>query len=730
MTSRTKKKIVKVLVGVVIALVCVGATFSLFHTSVMDKLFGSNIFLTLDRKAYDTYLNVRGIRKHTDNLVVVVIDEATLNELLYPIPRDKFGALFAIMQSYGARVIGVDYFFPRVRSNEASDYEQKQFLRFSNMASDVIHAIGPFIPSDDTELDSTEIIWEAYPFLHPHGIPKGDNFHYFPQSSFVDERPFDSLARLSAGVAHVAMVPDSIDGITRKVPFFIEYGGDYYPSLGAATALYSLNVDIKKLTVEETDNGLSVKGIGIEIPLDKFGMLSIDYVGETKFFKEISMYDVLDAFARGDTTTLSIFQNASVIVGPTARSIGDLGPTPISEKSPNCYIHANVYDQIVTKHFITFPKLQSELWLTLNLALSIGVLSLLVSLRWSSLYFVLLITSYFFGVNEIFQSTGLIISFPQAIISFFLTYATAVGYISITEGKQKSEIKNMFTKYVDASVVEKLIDNPEMLKLGGEEKEVTVLFSDIEGSTTIAEKLGPQNTVTLINEYLTDMTNIILEKGGTLDKYIGDAIMAFWGAPLNDPDHAYHACETTLLMQRKLKTLHPYWTEKGWPLILQRVGLNTGKVIVGNVGSTNKFNYTVMGDAINLGSRVEGVNKEYGTYICITEFTHARVAERVITRELDLVVVVGKTEPVRIYELMALTSDPTDDKIMKFREVYSNALAQYKKREWKSAISIWEDALQLREDEKTSKMYIKRAKDYIENPPGDDWRGVYISTKK
>lgn len=730
MTARTRKKLKKVFVGVCITLVSVGVIFSLFHTRLMDSVFGSNILLTLDRKAYDTYINVRGVRDHTSDLVVVKIDEATLNDLLYPIPRDKFGALFAIMQSYGAKVIGVDYFFPRVRSNESTDNEQADFLKFSNISHDVIHAIGPFIPTDDLNLDSTEILWDAYEYLHPHSIPKNDSFKYFPQSSFVDERPFDSLAKLSAGVGHVAMSPDTIDGITRKVPFFIEYAGDYYPSLGAAVAMYAQNVDVKNLIVEKNSNGLLVKGIGIEIPLDEHGMLSIDYVGETKFFKEISMYDVMDAYTREDTVMLSIFNNASVIVGPTARSIGDLGPTPISEKSPNVYVHANVYDQIMMKKYITFPSLTFELILTLILALVIGIITMLTSLRISVTAFAIIIMAYLFSVAEIFITTGFVISFPQTVISLFLTFASCVGYISVTEGKQKSEIKNMFTKYVDASVVEKLIDNPEMLKLGGVEKEITVLFSDIKGSTTIAEFLGPEKTVSVINEYLTDMTNIILENRGTLDKYIGDAIMAFWGAPLEDADHAYHACETTLYMQRKLKTLHPNWKANNIPLIFQRVGLNTGKAIVGNVGSANKFNYTVMGDTINLGSRVEGINKDYGTYICITEFTLAKVENRVVTRELDNVVVVGKTKPVKIYELMALNTDKIDDGLMKLRDKYSEALALYKNRNWNQAISTWEDALKINPEDPVSELYIKRSKYNLENPPPDDWDGVYRATHK
>jgi adenylate cyclase len=288
----------------------------------------------------------------------------------------------------------------------------------------------------------------------------------------------------------------------------------------------------------------------------------------------------------------------------------------------------------------------------------------------------------------------------------------------------------MFQKYIDASVVERLIENPSLLKLGGEEREITMLFADIEGFTRMAELLGPQNTVGLLNTYLSEMTNIIIEEGGTLDKYIGDAIMAFWGAPLDDPQHPVHACAAALRMQKRLEGLHAKWIRFGKPVVNQRIGVNSGKAVVGNMGAEAKFNYTAVGDAVNLASRLEGVNKEYGTRLLMSEFTYRRVSDAVLSREMDLVIVVGKTEPVRIYELIAMADEVQNDATKKFLDYYHAGLEAYKKRAWKSAVEQFQQGLLIRRDDIVSNIYIQRSMMFIDSPPPENWNGVFVMTKK
>jgi len=725
------KQLMKILVGVLIAAGSVAFSLLLFRTNWVENVLGSNFFPALERKSYDALIRARGERPHTSNVVIVKIDENTLKELDYPVPRDKFGSLLYIISASVAKAIGVDYTFPTMKQDSASQFQNALFLRFAGLSKNVFHAVGPFVPSEDIgELKPEDVDQEAYAALHPFAVPERGVRLAFPRATYIDEKPFDSLASLASGVGHILLSPDSVDGIIRKMPFFVDYAGDYYAAFGAALAFHALNINLDSITVTLTDEGMVVHAGVREIPLTSRGEIEIDYAGKNNIYKDISFYDVLDAFTRGDTQTLSIFKDAVVIIGPTARSIADIGATPVSEKSPNCYAHANVYDQIVSGQYISRPSVATQLVLLILVTLAVTMASMLLRLRWSFPVAAVLLVLYLMFAYAAFANTGTMYSLTEPIFAIFFSYAGAMSYISATEGKQKAIIKGMFQKYIDASVVERLIENPSLLKLGGEEREITTLFADIEGFTRMAESLGPQNTVGLLNTYLTEMTNIIIEEGGTLDKYIGDAIMAFWGAPLDDSQHPVHACAAALRMQKRLEGLHAKWIRFGKPVVNQRIGINSGKAVVGNMGAEAKFNYTAVGDAVNLASRLEGVNKEYGTRLLMSEFTYRRVSDAVLSREMDLVVVVGKTEPVRIYELIAMADEVQNDATKKFLDYYHAGLEAYKKRAWKSAVEQFQQGLLIRRDDIVSNIYIQRSMMFIDSPPPENWNGVFVMTKK
>ncbi|MFA6542765.1 MAG: adenylate/guanylate cyclase domain-containing protein, partial [Bacteroidota bacterium] len=678
------KKLTKTLFGILFAALSVAITTFLFQLE---------FFQSLELKAYDAMLRVRGEREHTKNVVVVKIDEYTLKELDDPIPRDKFGSLLAIVSQSGAIAIGVDQTFPTVKQDSASLAQNEQFLMFQErFAPNVLYAVGPFVPTNAEPGDTKSIDREAYASLHPLSIPKkGGNFP-FPTATYIDERPYDELANISAGVGHILLHPDSIDGIIRTVPFFVEYAGDYYPTFGAALEFAAAKINHDDVTVYRTETGLLVKAGRMEIPLLPNGDLQIDYAGHNEIFRQISFQEVLDAYVKQDAAALSIFKNAIVIIGPTARSIGDHNPTPLSDISPNCFVHANVYDQIMMGKYITPAPFQAQLTVLIIMALIVSIAASLLKLRWSAPIGILLTGGYLWFAYSTFVNNGESYYLIEPLFALFFCYASAMSYTAATEGRQKAQIRGMFERYVDRAVVNQIIDNPSLVKLGGEEREVTTLFADIEGFTRMAEKMGPQNTVAMLNSYLTEMSNIIIEQNGTIDKYIGDAIMSFWGAPLDDDDHAYHACASAIWMQKKLLALHTKWIHYGRPVVNQRIGINTGKAVVGNMGAEARLNYTAIGDAVNLASRLEGVNKEYGTRLLMSDNTYRLVHEKVLSREMDLVVVVGKTEPVRIYELIGLADEVQTDATKKFLEHYHNGLDAYKKRAWKSAITQFQQA--------------------------------------
>jgi adenylate cyclase len=303
-------------------------------------------------------------------------------------------------------------------------------------------------------------------------------------------------------------------------------------------------------------------------------------------------------------------------------------------------------------------------------------------------------------------------------------------YNYVTERKQKALIKTMFSRYVNPTIVDELVANPEKLRLGGERKEVTVFFSDIENFTRIAEKMSPEYLVTILNEYLNIMTSIVLINNGTLDKYEGDAIVAFWGAPVPQTDHAFLACKTALQMQESLKGLREVWRQEGKPMLNMRIGINTGEVIVGNMGGANRFDYTVIGDSVNLGARLESANKQYRTAIMISESTYKKLEGKIFARELDVLVVSGKTESIRVYELIGILDDGIPPETVRFTELYTSGVILHRERKWNEAIRQCERALEMVREDYPSKMYIERSRLYLASTPPEDWNGSFILTTK
>lgn len=322
----------------------------------------------------------------------------------------------------------------------------------------------------------------------------------------------------------------------------------------------------------------------------------------------------------------------------------------------------------------------------------------------------------FYGVNvkNFFTQYRFLFTFIPLVIYFLYSYLDTKRR---KEQKEKLKIKNAFKQYVMPAIIDEMLKDPSKLKLGGEKKNLTILFSDIRGFTTISEKLGAEKLVKLLNEYLTIMTDIVLENRGVVDKFIGDAIMAFWNAPLNDPEHTVLSVKTAVEMIKALEKANRDWNARGYPDVKIGIGLHSGEVIVGNMGSEQRFDYTCLGDHVNLSSRLEGLTKYYGASIIISEEIYNVVKDKFVIRELDKVIVKGKTVPIQIYEVM--TEYPEFDR-------WKEAISLYRKARFSNALVLFE---QLPED-KASKMYIDRCRYFIENPPGKDWKAVHEMTTK
>jgi adenylate cyclase len=342
--------------------------------------------------------------------------------------------------------------------------------------------------------------------------------------------------------------------------------------------------------------------------------------------------------------------------------------------------------------------------------------------------------AYLWGTQQLFERRGLVLSalYPVGAIGFAMIGGGVVRYLS--EEREKRWIRDTFRRYLNPEVLEHLAREPERVRLGGEEREVTIFFSDIRGFTTISEALqkqaGPEGVAELMNEYLTAMTKILFEHEGLLDKYIGDAVMAFWGAPVVVPDHAARACWTALHMLDALAPLNERWRGRGWPPVAIGIGISTGEVVVGNFGSETRFNYTIFGDDVNLASRLEGLNKTYHTRILLSERTQRAVADEFVCREIDRVEVKGKHERVTIYELLGPLAADADGRWRRLAADFAEMLGAYRARDWGGAEARLARLAAEWDGDGPSAEFARRIRELRAAQPGEAWDGVYRPTEK
>ncbi len=552
------------------------------------------------------------------------------------------------------------------------------------------------------------------------------------------------------------------DGSVRRAKLFVRSGNLIIPSLAFKTYLVTKelyptanlvpnpyeNPPESNIVTNVKLNNSEGKEV-LTIPTDYRGQLQINYAGPQKMFSYLSAGEILDG---SDTLTIEqrvqndkgewveeqfevnkkdYLKNKNFIFGATATGIYDLRVTPFEENYPGVETHANMLDNLLRQDYLkTNPK---EEYIMPFIIFAIGILFSFVVSHFGAISGLIitilsLISVYLIDVFLIFpKGTVVTILFP--IFTLFILYTFLTFFKYFTEERKKQQLKGTFQKYVSPEIVNEILKDPSKLELGGMKQEMTVFFSDIRGFTTISEKLDPKALSDLLNHYLTPMTEIIFQNSGTLDKYMGDAIMAFFGAPVISDQHASQACSAALLQIKKLFELQKIYEEQGLPMIDIGIGINTGEMSVGNMGSETVRNYTVMGDSVNLGSRLEGINKQYGTRIIISEFTAAQISsEQFLFREIDWVKVKGKNEPVKIFELMA--EGVVSEEIQARVQHFNAGFAYYHEQKWNDAVTEFNQALSYDASDHCSQLYIKRCQDYMKESPGQDWDGVFTMTTK
>ena len=540
--------------------------------------------------------------------------------------------------------------------------------------------------------------------------------------------PHPFFLKALKGVGYANLEASSTGGFAtvRSVrPYVQSDGNRLVPSFSTLVYCLDRNLDLQQFLGAQ--NGTTTM-YGIKrIPLAR-GAMVINFVGpppvwqkdiDGTWFQQKEGRIVTfrsSVVTEGAVQSSGAFEGKVVFVGSFSEFSLDQFVTPYSsflfdnEPMRGVEVHANAFLTIAQNNFIQVLSNSSVLLLLMCVALLSVVMTSRFGLVGDLLFVGPTVVIIWTGGYVCFSSYNLWIPAASLSLTVIFSYISTTVYSGLTERRERRRITNIFGQYVDERVVRQLIENPQMSKIGGENREVTILFSDLKGFTKLSERLGAEKIVKLMNVYLTEMTEIIRHNEGTIDKFIGDSIMAFWGAPLPNPDAPYLACLSALQMQAGLEQMSSRWSEFGDIEVKQRIGINTGVCIIGNVGSERKTNYTAIGDAVNLASRLEGVNKRYGTSILISEYTHAKVAERFVLREIEPVIVQGKTEAVAVYELRARSNETEPMEVEEFLDFYRRALACYKKGEWKEAADLFGRALNDKPDDAVCKYFIDEIK--------------------
>jgi adenylate cyclase len=536
--------------------------------------------------------------------------------------------------------------------------------------------------------------------------------------------------------------PEEIDGTIRRaftIGMFTldkenpsEENTYFYPSLSMAAIISYYN----KLP------RLNVGPLGAElylgdklIPTDKSGKVLINWMGPQHTYKYISIYDIITGFTdpdlkEEDRDPEKLLKDKIVLVGSEAIGVHDLRTTPFGT-APGVEMHANVVSNILNNDTL----IQPEWFRMFDLAfiLMVGIIFGLILPRMTAIsggIVTLIMFLGYLGTNIylfVAYNYSFTIVFPLAEILFIYIGVTIYRYA--TEEREKRFIKGAFEHYLSPNVITQLMDDPGLLKLGGERKVLTAFFSDIQSFSTFSERMEPEDLVQFLNVYLTEMCDIVLKYNGTIDKFEGDAIIAFFGAPVDFDDHAAKAALCAAEIQERMVTLREKWKGEGLPEVHMRIGLNTGTMVVGNMGSRDRMDYTMMGNSVNLAARLEGAAKQYRIYSMISQFTRDAAGDVVETRELDSVQVVGIEEPVRVYEILGKKGAVSPGK-MGVAQVFQEGLALYRQRQWIQAVERFEKALALDPKDGPSKVFIARCEEFSENPPGAGWDGVYRMTSK
>ncbi|HSO72460.1 MAG TPA: CHASE2 domain-containing protein, partial [Thermodesulfobacteriota bacterium] len=539
--------------------------------------------------------------------------------------------------------------------------------------------------------------------------------------------PIPPLLDAARGLGNVECSPDS-DWIFRRLPLVVPFEGRWLPML--AFAAFQLSRPVQPWIF---DNG-NLEQKDLRIPLDRQGCFLLKVRGPSRSHPRYSAANIIQSEVRLQHHQPPInspeeLRGKWVFVGATAPGLLDLKPSPLAPIYPGVELHATLLDNLLQGDFFREVPLWLQWLWTLMLTIGIILLVLFANRLWLTLSGLVLFIFLHIGVVSALFSWGWLAATVLPAASLGLAFVLTAAFSYATEGRQKQAIRTMFSRYMSEEVISHLLEHPEKVRLGGERRRLTLFFSDLAGFTGFSEFLTPEELVHLLNEYLTAMTDIILEERGTVDKYEGDAIMAFWGAPLPLEDHALRACRAALRQQAALDELNRHFQEKGLPQLRCRMGLHTGQAVVGNLGSRKRFDYTVIGDTVNLASRLEGLNKFYGTAILASETTVQECPGDIEFLELDRVAVKGRATSVAVFTPMDFKGELSSLQYQA-AEAFDNGLMLYRQGRFAEATAAFQQALEHLPDFAPSRVFLQRCQEWQLSPPLPDWDAVFRPESK
>ncbi|MFK8016627.1 MAG: CHASE2 domain-containing protein [Gammaproteobacteria bacterium] len=705
----------------------------------------------LEAAAYDARLHVTLPRTVDDSIVIVDIDEESMRvEGQWPWPREKVARLVdALFDHYEVKVAGFDVLFPE--ADGSSGLANLDALAQGPLAGvpeyvETLETLRPSLSYDDTFARALSgrntvlgyVFRQSEEFQNVNVLPEplfepGDHdthLEYPSPRSFTGSLELLTEAAAAGGFIDNPLV-DS-DGTFRRVPVLQEHDGSLYESLAFAVtrlALDSPPVDfVFHSGADGPRDGLDIEWLTLgdyRIPVDANGAVLVPYRGGQHHFPYVSATNVLN-----QTEPKFALQNKIVLIGTSAAGLNDLRVTPVGGTYNGVEVQANIVSGILEQRIKQHPRYVLGVEIVL-----LGLLGLFTTFALMRLpvvtaaLFTMLLGVILIAINlRVWSHSDFVVPIASLLSYLFLLYLlhTIFGYVTETRGRRL--LSTRFGQYVPPELVKEMGQRSGDFNMESESRELTVMFSDVRGFTGISEALEPRELSQLMNEFLTPMTRVIHSNRGTIDKYMGDAVMAFWGAPIADDEHARHALEAALAMQQAVRVLSPEFAKRGWPTIQIGIGLNTGMMRVGDMGSTFRRAYTVLGDAVNLASRFEGLTKVYGVSITVGEQTREQVPEFAFM-ELDRVRVRGKDRAVAMYEPIARKKD-LDAKTQQMLARHAQALRAYRDGNWDTAESAFFSLQQSFPERQVFAIYLDRIAHFRSTPPADDWDGVFIHAVK